>query len=76
MNNKKATWALITGILSLFCFGIILGPVAIVLANQAKNEIRASGGTQGGDGLATAGMVLGIIGLIATLGAGCVLLNR
>ena len=37
---------------------------------MARNEIRASGGSLGGDGMATAGMVLGYAGIgLAALGA-------
>jgi hypothetical protein len=34
---------------------------------MAKKEIAASGGTQGGEGMATAGMVLGIISIVLTI---------
>ncbi|HLK56541.1 MAG TPA: tetratricopeptide repeat protein [Chthonomonadaceae bacterium] len=59
---KEANESLIYGIISLFCCGIILGIVAIVKANTAKQIIAANPGMQGG-GKATAGMVLGIIGM-------------
>ena len=59
-TNKKATWALITGILSLLCCSP-LGVVAIILGRGAEAEIRASG--QGGAGLAKAGFILGIVAL-------------
>lgn len=58
---------MILGIASLICFGIITGSVAIVLSIQAKKEIAASGGRQTGSGQATAGMVLGIIGVVLTI---------
>lgn len=64
-QNKKALWSMILGIISPLCCGIVLGPVAIILSRQAKTEISASGGQQTGDGMATAGLVLGIIGTIA-----------
>ncbi len=63
-SNKKALWSMICGIISLFCCGVILGPVAIVLSNQAKSEIAATGGTQPGLGQAKAGLILGIIGIV------------
>lgn len=46
---------------------VICGPlaiVAIVLGKQAQTEIDASMGTIGGRGQATAGFVLGIVGLV------------
>jgi hypothetical protein len=66
--NPKATWSLVLGIVSVvLCLcpitGIAGGIAAIVLAGQAKRASAASG--QEGAGMATAGLVLGIIGLIA-----------
>jgi Domain of unknown function (DUF4190) len=58
-----AKQALILGIVSLFCCGIILGPYAIVNANKAKQAI-AMDPTLTGGGMATAGMILGIIALV------------
>ena len=59
-RSDKATNALVCGILSLVCCNLI-GPVAIYLASQAKKEIAASHGKLDGGGMATAGLVLGII---------------
>ena len=61
-TNQKAVWSLVTGILSLLCCGILFGPVALFLSNNAKSEMGSTG--QQGAGLATAGMVLGIIGTL------------
>jgi hypothetical protein len=58
-----AKQAMIYGIISLFCCGILLGPFAIVNANKAKQAIAADPTLTGG-GMATAGMVLGIIALV------------
>ena len=63
-GNKPALWSMITGIISLFCCGVILGPVAIVLSSQAKSEIAATGGAQPGAGQAKAGLIMGIIGIV------------
>ena len=41
---------------------------AIVLGHMAKKQIKESGGTQTGDGLATAGLVLGYIGVVVGIG--------
>lgn len=66
--NGKATAALITGIATLlmsWCCGAgILGVIAIVLGARARNEIRASGGRQTGDGLAIGGMVTGAVAIV------------
>lgn len=61
-NDGMATAALICGIASFVCVGVVLGIVAIVLGYQARNRIDASGGTLGGRGMATAGMICGAIG--------------
>ena len=58
-----AKQALILGILSLFCCGIILGPIAIVNANKARQAIAMDPSLRGG-GMATAGLVLGIIAVV------------
>ncbi|VXC00482.1 DUF4190 domain-containing protein [Aeromicrobium sp. 9AM] len=65
-NNPKALWAMIVGIVSiLFCYvGLVIGPVAIFLAVQAKKEIKQSNGTQTGEGMATAGLITGIVGTV------------
>ena len=60
----KATGALVCGIVGLLLCGVVLGPVAIYLGMQAKREIRSSDGRLKGEGLATAGIVMGIIALI------------
>ncbi len=60
---KEATEALTYGIIGLFCFGIVLGPVAISKALKAKKMI-AMNPQLAGSGKATAGLVLGIIALV------------
>lgn len=62
-NAPGAVAALVLGILSFFICGLILGPIAIVKANEAKTAIR-SNPMYGGGGMATAGFVLGIIALV------------
>ena len=63
-TDSQATVALILGILSICCVGIILGPIAYFLGTGALNRINASGGTVGGASIAQAGRVLGIIGAV------------
>jgi Domain of unknown function (DUF4190) len=62
-NDSQATLALVLGIISVFCCPI-LGPVALFIGNASRQRVQASGGTLGGGGLATAGLILGIIGTI------------
>jgi hypothetical protein len=37
----------------------------VVLGLMAKKQIKESNGTQGGSGLATAGIIIGVLGLLA-----------
>lgn len=62
--NGKATASLITGIIGMLVFPIVFSVLAVVLGTAARNEIKASGGWQTGEGSAIAGIVLGIIGLV------------
>lgn len=67
-TNGKATASLVTGIAALvlsWCCGLgLAGIVAIVLGVKARNEIRASGGTQEGDGLALGGIITGVVAVV------------
>jgi Domain of unknown function (DUF4190) len=79
-TNGTAIGALITGIASFFLgwFCCLIAPVggivAIVLGRRARREIRMSGGYESGEGIATAGEVigwivtaLGVLGLLLAL---------
>ena len=65
----KATAALVVGIVAVagtfMCvLPILVSPVAWVLGAQARKQIRSAPQQWGGEGKATAGMVLGIIGTV------------
>lgn len=62
-TSSMATISLIAGILGLTIFPFIGSIVAVITASMAKNEIRASRGALGGEGLAKAGGILGWIGI-------------
>jgi hypothetical protein len=80
-NAPGAVGSLVCGILSIFCCGIIFGTIAIALANQTRSAVALNPGLYTGEGMATAGRILGIIGLVlsaivilinlATMGASC-----
>lgn len=53
-NNGFAVAALVLGIIPCFC-----GILGIIFGFIAKNQIKNSDGTQTGDGMATAGIILG-----------------
>ena len=62
-SSGKSTAALVTGILGLVICPPIFSVLALVLGYQSRREIDASGGRMGGRGNATAGVVLGWIGI-------------
>ena len=66
-TSGKATTSLILGIVSLVACGLVAGIPAIILGRQAKREIQESGGRMGGEGVATAGFVTGLIGTILSV---------
>ncbi|MEE9298586.1 MAG: DUF4190 domain-containing protein [Acidimicrobiia bacterium] len=59
-TNGLAIASLVLGIVWIYWIGSIL---AVIFGHQAKKKIDASGGAQGGRGLAVAGLVLGWIGI-------------
>ena len=59
-TNGLAIASLVLGIVWMWGLGSVL---ALVFGYKSHKEIDASGGTQGGRGLATAGIVLGWIGV-------------
>jgi hypothetical protein len=70
-TDGLAIGSLIAGILSLvcfwpFCLGILLGPAAAIMGFISRQRIAASGGTVGGGGLALAGLILGVVGFLAS----------
>ena len=69
-TNGKAIAALVLGILSLVCFGLLAGIPAIILGRMAKQEIAQGNGS--GAGLAQGGLVTGIIGTVLS-GLGLIL---
>jgi len=62
-TNAWAVASLVLGILSFLCLPFVAAIVAIVFGAIAKKGIKESRGEMGGSGLATAGMVLGIVNL-------------
>lgn len=54
---------MIFGILGLVCCGVLAIP-AYIIGNKAVQEIDASGGQLGARGMANAGKIMGIIGMV------------
>jgi hypothetical protein len=63
VNAPGAVSSMVLGIIGLVLCGVILGPIAIVQANNAKRAI-ANDPSMGGQGFATAGTILGVIALV------------
>ncbi|MBN1289134.1 MAG: DUF4190 domain-containing protein, partial [Actinobacteria bacterium] len=66
-SRKRSVWAAVSlaaGVLGFLFFPILGSILAIVFSIIAKKEIKESGGGVSGSGMATAGLVLGIIGLV------------
>jgi hypothetical protein len=69
-SGKTSTLALVSliaGIAGLTVLPVIGSIVAVITGHMAKGEIRNGGGMVSGDGLATAGLILGYIGLGLTI---------
>jgi hypothetical protein len=70
-TNIWAIISLISGVLAwLGIFGLG-GLAAVITGHVAKDQIRRSAGRMSGDGLATAGLVLGYLNIALTLVALC-----
>ncbi len=62
-TNSTAVISLIMGILGLTFLPLVGSIIALITGPMARREIQASGGAQSGEGLATAGIVLGWVGI-------------
>lgn len=67
--KKKASNALTMSIIGFFCFGIILGPIAISQASQAKRILSPA---DDGYGNATAAIVIGWIVVVLWAISSCI----
>jgi hypothetical protein len=66
--------SLVAGILGWTFIPTLASIVAVITGHMAKREIRESGGQLGGDGLATAGLILGYTMLAVSLVGICIAL--
>src|SRR4051794_27771267 len=60
-TDPLAIWSLVVGVVGLVVFGIVLGVVALVMSYIARRRIAESVNTLKGNGLATAGLILGVL---------------
>ncbi len=63
-NSTMAIVSLVSGILGLTFVPILGSIVALITGFMARNEIKQSNGQVGGGGMATAGLILGGIGML------------
>ena len=64
-NKTLAIISMVSGILScLCCVSIITGPLGAILGYMAKKKVAENPAEYGGEGMATAGMITGIIGTL------------
>lgn len=70
-TDGLAIAALVVGIVSIVCsigcLGIVLGPIAAIMGFIARQRVATSGDTLGGGTQATIGLVLGVIGFVASV---------
>ena len=70
-TDGLAIASLIFGILSIVCslgcLGLVLGPTAAIMGFISRQRIASSGGAIGGGTLAVVGLVLGIVGFVASV---------
>jgi len=72
-TSSLSITSLIMGIISWVLIPIVGGIIAVITGHMAKKEIRASRGLLGGEGLATAGLLLGYANLALGV-CGCLVL--
>ncbi len=64
--------SLVLGILSLvtfcLCLGIVLGPAAAIMGFISRQRINTAGGAVTGGAMAVVGIVLGVLGFLASAG--------
>ena len=72
-TNTMAILSLVAGIAGLSLLPFVGSVVAVILGPIAKRDIAASAGAQTGEGLATAGTILGWVGIGLTVLGVCLI---
>lgn len=77
-TSGKSVAGMICGILSVLTSevvvpGLVLGILGIIFSRKARKEIQKSNGSIGGEGMAIAGFVCGIVGLVLSVVVGLIL---
>lgn len=65
-GQKKglAIASLVVSLVGLLCFGVILGPLAIIFGAIALSKANSEPHMYGGKGMAVAGLIIGIVDII------------
>ena len=66
-NSTLAMVSMIAGIVGWVLAPLLGSLVAVITGHMAKREIRESAGQLGGDGMATAGLVLGYLQIVPSV---------
>jgi hypothetical protein len=64
MKPHRGTTILILGILSLFCYGIILGPIAFFMGTSDIKQMQEGQMDPSGMGITNAGRFIGLAGAL------------
>ncbi|HSP09896.1 MAG TPA: DUF4190 domain-containing protein [Candidatus Dormibacteraeota bacterium] len=71
-TDGLAIASLVVGIIGLVCsfgcLGIVLGPAAAIMGFISRQRIASSGGSLAGGTLAIIGLILGVVGFLASVG--------
>ena len=67
VTSGLAIASMVLGIMSLLCFGALLGIPAVIMGHIARGKVAQSGGTIGGGGKAMAGLVCGYTAIGGTV---------
>jgi hypothetical protein len=63
-TNSLAIVSLVSSILSFVFLWFVGGIIAVVTGIMSRKEIKQSGGAQGGDGMASVGIIVGAINIV------------
>ncbi len=73
-TNSMALTSLIAGIVGWTVAPLLGSLVAIITGHMAKKELKERMGRESGDGMATAGLVMGYLQLIPSVLCACIVL--
>jgi len=65
LNHKRAIASLVFGVLGIFILPVVFGLIAVVLGVQARQVIRQQPQFYKGESTALAGIVLGVLDIVA-----------